>query len=234
VEQRGTESVELTILPDGSVDYEERFGAKLNAELDMREFPFDRQSLDIELQSFVWDRGEVAFIRNEAQTGFDADFETPEWRVTAVEGLIGVRKEIRDDKEFSSYTFRIHARRNSGHYLLRLFLPLLFVMSLTWFAFWEPVHDRFRVGFIALLTVVATHTVVSSSLPRLDYPTFADVVLIVCYLTATALILVSIVVQRIDARGDAERAQRVDNWSRWLMPVGAAVILVVSALVLWS
>lgn len=68
VEQRATESVELTILPDGTVDYEERFGATLNAELDLREFPFDRQALDIELQSFTWDRSEVSFTANHEQT----------------------------------------------------------------------------------------------------------------------------------------------------------------------
>lgn len=233
VEQRHTESVELTIQPDGSVDYEERFGAILNADFDLRKFPFDQQTLDIELQSFVWDQDEVMLAPNEAQTGFDPDFETPEWSVTGVEVLIGRRSEVRDDREFSSYTFRIYAYRHAGHYLLRLLLPLLFVMTLTWFAFWEPLEDRFRVGFIALLTVVATHTVVAHSLPRLAYPTFADAVLITCYLAATALIVVSIVVRRIDESGDADRAQRIDRWARWLLPLGAASFLVASALVLW-
>jgi hypothetical protein len=59
IEQRMTESIELTIRPDGSVDYEERFGATLNAELDLRRFPFDRQVFEIELQSFSWDEVEA-------------------------------------------------------------------------------------------------------------------------------------------------------------------------------
>ena len=124
------------------MDYEERFGATLNAELDLSRFPFDQQALDMELQSFVWDRSEISLVRNQAQTGFDDEFETPEWSVTAVEGLIGAGMEVRDDREFSNYTFRIHAERQSGHYLLRLFLPLLFVMAATWLAFWEPAADR--------------------------------------------------------------------------------------------
>jgi hypothetical protein len=234
VEQRQTESIELTILPDGSVDYEERFGATLNAELDLRRFPFDRQVLDIELQSFTWDRNELAFIPSQPQTGFDADFETPEWSVSGVECLIGARTEIRDKHEFSSYTFRIHARRHAGHYLLRIFVPVMFVMSLTWAAFWEPAQDRIRVGFIALLTVVATHTVISRNLPRLSYPTSADALLIVCYLVAAALTVVSIVVQRMEARGAVERAERIDRWARWLVPVVAVSVLGVSVLVLWS
>jgi len=234
VEQRQTESVRLTILPDGTVQYEERFGATLNAELDLRRFPFDAQTFDLEFQSFVWDRNELVFTVNEDQTGFDPEFTTPEWFVTGTEAVLGIHSEIRDDRAFSTYIFRIHAPRHSGHYVLRFMLPLLFVMMLTWFAFWQATEQRLRVGFIALLTVVASHTVISQDLPRLHYPTFADVVLIVCYAIASALIVESILVQRMETGGALERAKRVDRWTRWLLPVVTAVVLVGSLLVLWS
>ncbi len=234
VEQRQTESVELTIFPDGKVDYEERFGATLNAELDLRRFPFDRQALDMELQSFVWDRSEMTFVANAAQTGFDLDFDTPEWTVTGVEAVIGARREVRDDREFSSYIFQVRAQRHAGHYLLRFMLPLFFVMGMTWLAFWEALGDRYRIGFFALLTVVATHGFVSRSLPRLEYPTLADMVLIVCYLATTALVVLSLAVRKIEASGDEERAQKFDRWTRWLLPVTALAIFAVSALVLWN
>ena len=234
IEQRQTESVELTISPDGTVDYEEQFGATLNAELDLRRFPFDHQTFDVEFQSFTWDHHELEFSANEAQTGFDADFETPEWTVTGAESRISVRSEVRDDHEFSAYMFRINARRHSGHYLMRILLPILFVMGLTWAAFWQPAQDRTRVGFIALLTVVATHTVVARGLPRLSYPTSADALLFVCYLVATTLTVASIFVQRLEARGDHEGARRVDDRARWAIPLVAAGILGVSALLLWS
>ena len=234
VEQRQTESVELTICHDGTVDYEEQFGATLNAELDLRRFPFDHQTFDIEFQSFTWDHRELEFSTNEPQTGFDADFETPEWTVTSVESRIGVRAEVRDDREFSAYSFRVTARRHSGHYLLRILLPILFVMGLTWAAFWQPAEDRIRVGFIALLTVVATHTVIARDLPRLNYPTSADALLFVCYLVATTLTVVGIFVQRLHARGETERAQRIDDRARWMLPLVTVGILGTSVLLLWS
>ena len=236
VERRQTESIELRILPDGTVEYEERFGATLNAELDLARFPFDKQSLDIELQSFVWDEGDCVFVASEEQTGFDADFETPEWIVTHAEASVGVRNEVRDDRSFSTYTFRILAQRQAGHYVLRFLTPLMFVMLLTWCAFWMPVEQRFRVGFISLLTVVASHTVISGSLPRLQYPTFADLLLLTCYVFATVLIVVSIWIQRLgESEDDAskERAGKIDQWARWSLPVAAAIVLIGSALVLW-
>lgn len=233
VEQRQTESIELTIYADGSVDYEERFGATLNAKLELSRFPFDRQALDMELQSFVWDRSEISLVLNDAQTGFDVDFETPEWRVITVEALIGTGMEVRDDREFSTYTFRIYAERQSGHYLLRLFLPLLFVMAATWLAIWEPAQERYRIGFFALLTVVATHAVVAGNLPRLSYPTLADMVLIFCYVTAIAVIASGIVVRRFETAGNIKRARAIDRNALWLLPVTAAIVLSVAAVILW-
>ena len=216
VEQRQTESIELILLPDGTIQYEERFGATLNAQLDLGRFPFDTQVFDLDLQSFLWDQGDCVFVVNEAQTGFDRDFETPEWTVTGAEALLGVRTEIRDDRDFSTFTFRIHARRSAGHYVLRFMMPLFFVMGLTWAAFWMPVEHRFRVGFIALLTVVASHTVIARELPRLHYPTFADVLLIICYVFATVLIVVSIRVQHLMDSNREERVAALDRWTRWI------------------
>ncbi len=236
IEQRMTESTELRILPDGTVEYEERFGATLNAELDLARFPFDVQTLEIELQSFLWDEGDCLLVANQEQAGFDPDFDTPEWIVTGAEGSVGRRSEIRDDRAFSAYTFRIRAERQAGHYVLRFMTPLMFVMVLTWCAFWMPADQRFRVGFIALLTVVASHTVVSGSLPRLHYPTFADVLLLVCYVFATALIVASIVIQRLQKTEDEasqQRAEAVDRWMRRSLPLGAALALGIASLLLW-
>jgi hypothetical protein len=163
----------------------------------------------------------------------DPDFLTPEWTVTSVEGLHTINSEIRDDQAFSTYTFRIHASRHAGHYLLRIMTPLMFVMLLTWSAFWTAPAERIRMGFIALLTVVATHTVISQSLPRLQYPTFIDIFLMVCYIFATTLIIVSTWVRRIDEAGEADRARKIDQRIRWILPLGAFIVLAISALFLW-
>jgi hypothetical protein len=233
IEQRITESIELIIFPDGTVQYEERFGALLNAEMDLRRFPFDKQTFDLELQSFVWDQNDLILIVNEEQLGMDTDFLTPEWVVTEVAGFSSVSSEIRDDQAISTYTFRIQASRYAGHYLLRIMTPLMFVMLLTWSAFWTTPAERIRMGFIALLTVVASHTVISQSLPRLQYPTFIDIFLTICYIFATTLIIVSTWVRRLDEGGAADRARKIDHRTRWMLPLGALVVMAISAFILW-
>jgi len=238
VEQRKTESVELILLPDGTVQYEERFGATLNAQLDLGRFPFDTQAFDLNLQSFLWDQGDCLFVIDEAQTGFDRGFEIPEWTVTGAEALLDVRSAIRDDRAFSTFSSRIHARRNARHYVLRFMMPLFFVMGPTWAAFWMPVEHRFRVRFIALLTVVASHTVIARELPRLHYPTFADVLLIICYVFASALIVVSIRVQHLMDSNREERVAALDRRTRVVdtcfrpAPARSSIVLVLASLCL--
>ena len=234
VEQRETESIELRIFPDGKVEYEERFGAVVHVEFDLARFPFDEQILELEFQSFLWDQRDSVFLVDDKRTGFDPTFKTPEWVVTETMSSVAVRSEIRDDRDFSTLIFWIRAERKAGHYVMRFLLPLLFVMVLTWSAFWMPPDQRFRVGFIALLTVVASHAAISSTLPRINYPTFADVVLLVCYLYATALIVVSLKIQRVEESGMKERARKIDDWTRWCLPVAAVLTLCASVIILWN
>jgi len=233
VEQRSTDSIELIIFPDGTVQYEESFGAVVNARLDLRRFPFDKQTFDLEIQSFVWDQNDLKLIVNEQQLGMNTDFYTPEWTVTGIEALLSQRSEIRDEVAFSTLTLRIHATRHGGHYLLRILMPLMFVMILAWSILWADPVDRVRVGFIALLTVVATHTVISRSLPRLHYPTFSDILLMICYFYAAVIVVESIWVNRV-ALKSTERASQIDRKMRWILPLGTTVVLVISILILWA
>ena len=132
VEQRQTESVELRILRDGTVEYEERFRRDPQCRTRSRALPFDAQTLEIELQSFLWDQGDCVFVSNDEQTGFDPDFETPG---VDRNGRVGCyRRSLRDPRRTApSRPSPSESRRSAraGHYVLRFMVPLMFVMLLT-------------------------------------------------------------------------------------------------------
>ena len=50
---------------------------------------------------------------------------------------------------------------------------------------------------------------------------------------AGGLTVESIVVHRMQGRGETERARKVDRLIRWLVPAGALAILTIATLVLW-
>ena len=111
-------------------------------------------------------------------------------------------------------------------------MPLLFVMGLTWCALWMPVEDRFDVGFVTLLAVVAFHALITDQLPRLSYPTFVDYLLTVCYVFTSVLIGESIWVRGIDP-SDVERVRVIERRTRWMLPATAGTALLIGTAVLW-
>jgi len=59
----------LNVDDDGNVEFYARLQATLTSNLDLREFPFDTQHLDIQLASFNYGPQDVVFVANEAGTG---------------------------------------------------------------------------------------------------------------------------------------------------------------------
>lgn len=51
----------LEILPSGHVKYTMGLTSTFRADLDLRRFPFDRQSLDVRIQSFIYDASRLRF-----------------------------------------------------------------------------------------------------------------------------------------------------------------------------
>ena len=52
----------LEISPDGTVRYLLGMTSEFRANLDLRRFPFDRQTLEVRVESFLWDDGDMMFV----------------------------------------------------------------------------------------------------------------------------------------------------------------------------
>ncbi len=73
-------------------------------------------------------------------------------------------------------------------------------------------------------------------LPALTGPGSELVYALECYVFATALIIMSIWIQRLEESeedGSQARARKIDTWTRWSLPLGAAFALGGSLLILW-
>lgn len=79
---------EVTIDPQGNVVYRQRFGGTLSARFDLRDFPFDHQTLPIIVVSLLYGPDRVSLVV--ANTGSGADsFTVPGWDVDLGEAESG-------------------------------------------------------------------------------------------------------------------------------------------------
>jgi hypothetical protein len=226
------------VWPDGMVVYAETFFARVETPMDLRRYPFDRQSLEVFFHPFHYQRDEVVLIPNDALAAtWNQNLGIAEWAREAV--LMSERPieiEYFDDRlvTMSEFVVTIQLRRRPLHVLVSLLFPLVVLVCLTWSVFWmdeETISNRINISFIGILSVVAYYFVLLEGVPKASYLTLLDVFMIATFLILAAGAIVNIVVDKLNKGDRVEIGDRVDRVCRWAFPVGYAVVTLVLAFV---
>ena len=218
---RETESLEIQVFPDGTIEYEERFDVVLAANYDFAKFPLDRQTLAIEIESLAWSEDYLIFHQEADLVGFSDEFSLAEWQIESMETELLTRQEIRDDQPFSEFMMTIEVTRKPGFYIWKIFMPMVLIVALSWAVFWmveTDIHDRIQISFIGILTVVAYQFVVGDSLPHIPYLTFMDTAVFFSFSIMVLSILQNIVVHILRLEDKKEQALRIDRLCRRIFP----------------
>jgi len=214
----------VTVAPDGTVKYAERFAADASVTLGLRRFPFDTQALDVVLQSFVYDTSRVVFVPDNHLTGHSTDAYAPlaEWKVLGSSSRTAVGRFGPNGQDFSRFIFTLHLKRHAGFYTWKIFLPLLLITALAWSGLWmsfAEFESQIAVGITSLLSAVAYSFVINTDLPKVAYVTFTDGFLFLCYASVFATIVLLVGLHVIHDQGRTALAFRYRSAARWLAPL---------------
>jgi hypothetical protein len=219
-----TGEVFVTVAPDGTVKYAERFSADASVNLGLRRFPFDTQALDLVLQSFVYDTSRVVFVPDNHLTGHSDDAYTPlaEWKILGSASRTTIGRFGPNGQDFSRFVFTLHLKRHAGFYTWKIFFPLFLITALAWAALWmafAEFESQIAVGITSLLSAVAYSFVINTDLPKVSYVTFTDGFLFLCYASVFATILAVVALHVTYEKGRTELALRYQTTARWLAPL---------------
>jgi hypothetical protein len=224
----------LRIRYDGTVQHDLNVSLRVAADFDLRRFPFDRQLLELQIESFRWTEESLVWEPDEGGMGFSEDFDIPEWRIARVGSRVETARALRSPDPFSRFVFEIEVERKAGFYVWKVMLPLVVIVALSWSIFWmteERVAGRSRITATGVLTIVAYQFVVAEDLPRIAYLTLLDKVMIVSFVLLAVTVVQSLVIARYQD-DDMPRARRIDRASRWIFPityVGLLALVVTTA-----
>lgn len=218
---------------DGEVRAFGYFSSSVGAGYDLRKFPFDRQKLEIHLESFAYDNGSVELSIRDEDLSLSADLHLAEWRVERIQARVETAERPHSRPAFSRAVVRLDVARESGFYLLKLWLPLSLIVALSWSVFWmsdEALVNRVRVAATAFLTVVAYQFAIAGNLPKVSYLTLMDRLMILSFVLIAFSVLQSMTSDKI-RRENPKRSVRLDRHSRWLFPLTYAAGIVAMALI---
>lgn len=220
----------LSIHPDGTVDFDREFQVTLRSELDLHSFPFDRQVLQLELESFAYNAKEVRLVPEQVVLG--RNVALAQWQPGELSWSTAMVQDRLEAEDYHRLTISLEMTRNPGFYIWQVFVPLFFLIMIASTVFFLPAEDladRINVIVTSLLTVVALSYAVHADLPKIAYLTAIDRLFIVAFVFLGAKILSMLLVKEL-MDSQPGFARTFDRRARWAFPgayllVNAAVIL---------
>ena len=220
---------ELRVFPDGTVTYRQRYIGTFSAEMDLREFPLDRQQFYVQIVSASGEGENIDFAASP-----DDDVSGQQLRLSISDWYIGTARieqaPLRLNAagaELAGIALVMNGERRMSYYIVQVILPLMMIVTMAWTVFWiDPsvVPIRMSVVVTTMLTVIAYRFALSSLVPRLPYLTRLDWFM----LGSTSLILATLLTMaasaHLRARGHDELVAKIDRWGRLWFAVTAAII----------
>lgn len=218
--RRFVQQSQLVVNDAGEVTFVERFSATFQAPyFNFKKYPFDSQRFFIEVSS-VFPLRYVEYHPLEDLSGLGDLLGEEEWimhspriSATIVEGLTG--------QETSQVQLSFQAKRHVQYYLLRFMLPLMIILFVSWATFFlEEYRRRIDMANANLLVFVAFNFAISTTLPKLGYLTFMDMLLVGMFIITGSMVLVNIALRRLKLMGRESLARRIDlSLIVWVYPL---------------
>ena len=168
----------------------------------LQTFPFDKQILKIAyLSTNDIDNYEMTnkwntysamnyFLKNQNINGWDIkEFN-----------LYNTLEEDEQDMFVSTAVIEIQIERQHGYYIYKVLIPILLILLVCWSVVWvdpKELEARLTITIVCLLSLIAYNFVIDSELPKLEYLTVMDWIILVSYFYATVPNFISIISFRL-------------------------------------
>ena len=224
------------VRPDGTCTLVTPISATAKSELQLRHYPFDRQSLRAVFGMPGYTEAEVVMQPLELPALEPSAIRVPQWVLTKTRNLIDTVLPTApgQDGRTSVFIFEMDVNRQ-GAFVMRLVVgPLFLVVILSWSVFWmdrASVGDRMSVSFVGLLTAVAYQIVLGDILPHISYLTPINVFVNISFVIMCASIVVNLIVGELNRENRGREADILDNRCKKIFPAVYLSLLALTILI---
>lgn len=221
----------VTIEPDGTVTYRQRYFGKFSNPLNLRSFPFDQHTFRISVVASAYTTEEVQFVTAREKRSFSfmpeklslADWEVIQWSAKP-KPWVPIPGGLRG----AGFEFEFDAKRRVGYFIFKIFVPLVMIVVMSWIVFWldpSEAGTQISVAITSMLTLIAYRFLLGNLLPPVSYMTQMDYFI----LGSTALVFTALMESAVTARLAATDrkvwANKIDEWCRWIFPILFSALL---------
>lgn len=224
---------EADVAPDGTATYRQRIVGSFSQTLNLRAFPFDQDTFRIRFlvpgerpQNIQFEpdpNGIAAGLRQ--GVGMAEALTLQDWRVTSTTS--GVKPfQASPQVELASFEIAFTAARRANHFVIKVIIPLILIVMMSWAVFWIEPNDantQMAVAVTAMLTLIAYRFSIDSDVPELPYLTRLDAFILMSSLLVFFSLIEVLLTSKLANRDRMELARTIDRHCRWAFPLLFAI-----------
>jgi hypothetical protein len=224
----------VEVAGDGTVTYRQRLIGNFSQALDLRAFPFDHANFRIHLIMVGQKPADIQFVPNEAfvaagmptGVGIAKELTLQDWRVSDATAHT-LPYQASPGFELAGYAFEFQAGRLVQHYIVKVILPLLMIVMMSWAAFWiDPKlgGSQISIAVTSMLTLIAYRFSVGAEVPKLPYLTHLDAFILISSVLVLLTLIEVIATTTMVSNDQLDRATKIDWHCRWVFPLAYGVV----------
>ena len=226
----------IDVFSDGSIDKRLKDQPVFHVnDFDFKKFPFDKQTLLIELwseyPSFLVEMSpNEPYMTDYAETGiFEKDGEP-----LSIDGwsVKNPTYEVysfvdNDGSPYKGFYLYFDISRLTSYYVYKIILPIIFILAISWSVFWvrgSQLEAKVNVTIVCLLSLIAYNFIIDEDLPKLPYLTFMDCFILVSYFY-TGIATILCVYSFLRKLRSGRDLSVVDRYAQFIGPISYFTIL---------
>jgi len=201
-----------------------RIQAQLANNVDLKDFPFDKHTLTIELEDKEKTINELVYVINDEETGIDPDVKFVGWKLDSWNAKVVEHEYKVYGETYSKYIYSINISRVILNSILKTFIPVIFILFIALLSHLiapDKVTNRLGINTGSLIASVMFHVNISNQIPPVGYLTFADKFMFITYFILLLSLISSILILQYYELKHHEKADIIHKKSMKLVPLTA-------------
>lgn len=211
----------VDIEPDGTVKLRSRVWGSFSQPLDLREFPFDTQTISIHVVAADYEPNQVA-LSPSPSSGIGSELSVADWEV--VDWRIATEFKTPDPEiaQSARIALFLEVERLRGYYWFKVIAPLILIVAMSWAVFWidpKELSTKISITITAMLTLIAYRFAIGANLPAISYMTRMDLFILFSTILIYASLVAVLTTAGYSRKGSHGIAKGIDRGSRWGFPL---------------
>ena len=165
-------------------------------EFNLSSFPFDKQKIKISIIGEDIEESVIEFNDTSFRLiDYSKDkISIPGWDLKEIK-LHNSNFTMRD-VIFSKLDYEIYIERQYFYYIFKIILPIMLILSICWSSVWldrKEVESKLTITIVCLLSLIAYNFVIDNEIPKLNYLTIMDWIILLSYFYAAAPNILAII-----------------------------------------